>query len=206
MGYPIVVNLTGKRLVVVGGGVVAERRIKGLIGQAASIDVVSPIVSEDIRRLADAGDVHLIQRTYRPMDLAGAFLAIAATDDEEVNTAVAGEASARNMLVCRADLAEGGNYITPAVVDRGDLLISIATNGASPTLAAVIKDRIEQEFGPEWRVWSRLFARLRDVIQSIPSPSDRRAAVSSILSNPATSAMVGTGDIDSAEEAARLCI
>lgn len=206
MGYPIVVNLTGKRVVVVGGGQVAERRVKGLIGQGAHIDVIAPSVTREIRQLADAGYIHQVVKSYEPEDLTGAFLVVAATDREDVNAAVASDGEKLNLLVCRADQAAGGNIITPAIVDRGDLMITITTSGASPTLTAVLKERLEDEFGPEWDTWARLFGNLRSTIAANPSSKERRRAVRRILADPQTQSCVKATQIDAAEEAARKCI
>ncbi len=157
MPYPIFMNLQGRSCVIVGGGRVAERRMDSLAIQGALVTIVSPEATVRISATATAeDDVRWIPETFQPCHLDEAFLVIAATDNREVNALVAQAARERGVLVCRADEPESGDFITPAVVERGALTIALSTGGASPTLAAVLIERLRAEYGPEWAAFTDL--------------------------------------------------
>lgn len=202
MPYPIVVDLRGRKCVVIGAGAVAERRILGLIAEGAQVRVVAPQATERLAQLADEGRIEWERGAYSANVLVGATLAFAATDDPEVNEAVARDGAVKSILVCRADNAAAGSFITPSAIRRGDLLIAISTGGKSPTLTSVIRERLEAEFGPEWAGWTALFGRLRDKVQGIPEEPARRHAVIKILSDKEVRNAIAAGDIDAAEKAA----
>ncbi|HZB48542.1 MAG TPA: bifunctional precorrin-2 dehydrogenase/sirohydrochlorin ferrochelatase, partial [Mycobacteriales bacterium] len=124
--YPLVLDLTGRRAVVVGGGQVALRRVRGLLDAGAEVHVVAPSVRPELTRLPGV-TVH--QRVYASGDLAGAWLAHACTDDPAVNAAVAAEADRRQVPCVRADDAAGGSARTPATARAGDLLVTVSTSG-----------------------------------------------------------------------------
>jgi siroheme synthase-like protein len=144
--YPIFLDLSGRRCVVVGGGAVAARKARKLLEAGAEVVVVSPEVHPD---LGDMG-VEVHERSYEHGDLEGADLAFAATDRREVNAAVAREAKARGIRVNVADRPTEGDFAVPSTLGRGGLQVAVSTGGASPTLARRIKNELEEVFGPEW--------------------------------------------------------
>lgn len=148
--YPILVDLAGRPVVVVGGGAVAERRALGLLAAGARVRVVSPRVGEGLAALAARGELVVEQRPYQPGDLAGAVLAVAATDDPEANGRVAADGRSAGVLVNRVDDPDGGDVTVPAVLRRGDLTVTVATSGRTPGLAGALRRRLEGELGPEW--------------------------------------------------------
>lgn len=173
--YPLLLNLTGRVAVVVGGGRVAERKVRGLLPCGALIRVVSPRLTPGLTRLARAGTIHHVGRGWRHADLHGALLVYAATDDRAVNHAIAVRAQAAGCLVNAVDQPEAGNVIVPSVVRRGDLVIAIATGGVSPAFARQIRRELAREFGPAYRTYLRLLARLRDRLRrEVPSEARRR--------------------------------
>jgi siroheme synthase-like protein len=206
MLYPLFVNLQGKRCVVIGAGLLAERRIENLYRQGAVIRVVAPQATATLKQMAAQGSIGWMRSLYSPVHLENAFLVIAATDLREVNEAVTRDANERNMLVCCADDPGLGNYLTGASIDRGGLQIAITTSGGSPTLAAVVKSRLTAQFGPEWSNWVQLFAMVRPDIQSIPGEGKRREVVEQILETESILALLKDGNIEAAEEAAKQCI
>lgn len=207
MPYPVIVYLEGKRCVVVGAGKVAERRVEALRRQGATIFLVAPDASPALVALAQQGALHWTREEYSPAHLESAFLVIAATNCREVNQAVARDAQARNLLVTCADEPDDGNYRTPSVIERGDLIIAVSTGGKSPTLASVLRERLEDQFGPEWTIWTRLFGRIRSALQAIPRENDRKALARRILDDPAIHALISNDNkFDEAEAAARRCI
>src|SRR6266540_1508459 len=148
--YPILVDLAARPVVVVGGGAVAERRALGLLAAGADLRVVSPRVGEGIDALAARGELTVERRPYRTGDLAGAVLAVAATDDPEVNRRVAADGRAAGVPVNRVDHPDGGDVTVPAVLRRGDLTVAVATSGRTPGLAGALRRRLESDLGPEW--------------------------------------------------------
>ncbi|HEY9473254.1 MAG TPA: NAD(P)-dependent oxidoreductase, partial [Mycobacteriales bacterium] len=116
-GYPLVLDLVGRQVVVVGGGAVALRRVRGLLEAGALVRVVAPEVAEELSALP----VEVWGRRYAPGDLAAAWLVHACTNSAEVNAAVAAEAGERRVPCVRADHAPGGTARTPAVARAGDV-------------------------------------------------------------------------------------
>jgi siroheme synthase-like protein len=144
--YPLFMDVSGSRCVVVGGGGVASRKVLGLLESGARVVVVSPEVAPEI----EAMDVTVERRPYRPGDLAGAALAFAATDRREVNAAVAREAKESGIPVNVADRPAEGDFALPSVLRRGGLQVAVSTGGASPTLAREIRNAMEPSFAAEW--------------------------------------------------------
>ena len=144
--YPIFLDLSGRRCVVVGGGEVADRKARKLLQARARVVVISPEVGAELESVA----VEVHRRHYREGDLEGAYLAFAATDSREVNAAVAREANERGVPVNVADRPSEGDFALPSTLRRGRLQVAVSTGGASPTLARRIRDELEEVFGPEW--------------------------------------------------------
>jgi precorrin-2 dehydrogenase / sirohydrochlorin ferrochelatase len=144
--YPIFLDLSDRRCVVVGGGDVANRKARKLLQARARVVVISPEVGAELESVA----VEVNRRPYREGDLEGAYLAFAATDSREVNAAVALEAKERGIPVNVADRPSEGDFALPSTLRRGGLQVAVSTGGASPTLARKIKDELEEVFGPEW--------------------------------------------------------
>ena len=142
--YPICLDLEAHHCVVVGGGRVAERKVLGLLSCRAQVSVISPLVTNELHLQHANGTILWIDREYRQGDLAGAFLVIAATDDEETQKQVYEEADANNLLLNVADVPHRCNFILPATARRGDLTISVSTAGKSPALARKIRMELEK--------------------------------------------------------------
>jgi precorrin-2 dehydrogenase/sirohydrochlorin ferrochelatase len=174
--YPMMVDLAGRRCLVVGGGRVAERKVALLLEAGADVAVVSPVVTPRIADLAARGAIRLARRTVRSADLDRAFLAFAATDDAEVNQGVAREVRSAGGLVNVADAPEACDFHVPSVVRRGDLTIAISTGGGSPALAKRLRQRLEATIGPEYEAFlaalRELRARAKEVIAD---PAERQA-------------------------------
>ena len=174
--YPMMVDLTGRRCLVVGGGRVAERKVALLIECGASVEVVSPATTPKLAALASIGAIRLAQRAMRSTDLPGAFLVFVATDDPEINRAVAAKAHEAGGLVNVADAPESCGFLVPSVVRRGDLTISISTGGGSPALAKRIRQKLDETIGPEYEAFLRALRELRTQAQkAISDPAERQA-------------------------------
>ena len=138
--YPVFIAVKGRSCVVVGGGNIGEEKARKLLECAADVVVISPQVTEDVRKLADDGHLNWIRRPYREGDLEGAFIAIAATDDNRLNTQIAQEAERRNVLLNVVDVTHLCTFIAPSVVRRGDVTVAVSTGGASPALARKFRE------------------------------------------------------------------
>ena len=148
--YPIALELTGRRCVVVGGGAVGERKARGLLAAGGRVLVITETATAGLEQLEAAGQVELVRRSYVPGDLAGAFLAVAATEDRATNAQVFAESESAGVLLNAVDDPEHSHFAVPAIVRRGDLLLTVSTGGRAPALASRVRRRLEQHFGPEW--------------------------------------------------------
>jgi precorrin-2 dehydrogenase/sirohydrochlorin ferrochelatase len=148
--FPITLDIRGRKAVVVGGGAVAARKCRSLLEAGAAVTVIAPVITAELQRLHREGEISILPRPYLAGDLAGMILVFAATDNHAVNRAVAGEAKRLGILVCVADEPAEGNFASPSIVRRGDLLLTISTGGRSPALARRIRQDLEARYGPEY--------------------------------------------------------
>ncbi|MEX0804592.1 MAG: bifunctional precorrin-2 dehydrogenase/sirohydrochlorin ferrochelatase [Candidatus Binatia bacterium] len=142
--YPIFLDLTGRRCVVIGGGSIAERKVEGLLAAGAEITVVSPEMSEGLGLLLMHGSIKHVARKYQNGDLEGYAMAFVATDDEAITAAVFCEARCRGIWVNCADDPSHCDFILPAVIRRGELAIAVSSGGASPALARAVREELEK--------------------------------------------------------------
>ena len=147
MHYPLFLNLTDQPVVVVGAGAVATRKVRSLLAASARVTVISPKAGAIIRRLAQTNRIRWVRRPYRRGDLAGARLAIAATDNRVVNESVCAEANRRRIFVNCVAPPSAGNFIVPSQVRRGGISLAISTGGASPAFAKRLRRDLEQLLG-----------------------------------------------------------
>ena len=162
--YPIMLDLRGKRAVVVGGGQVAERKIETLLRNEAEVCVVAQELNSDLKMHVAAGKVKWIGKEYDEQDLNGACLVITATDNPDLNRQVSGDAKRKGILINAVDQPEDCSFIVPSILRRGDLLIAISTSGNSPMLAKKIRRTLEEQFGQEYALFLNLMGRLRKEI------------------------------------------
>jgi precorrin-2 dehydrogenase len=144
-GYPVVLNLHGVPVLVVGAGPVAIRKIAGLVAAGADVRVVAPEIDEQLER---AGIRELSCRAYEPGDLDGVRLVVTATGVEAVDAAVAADARARGIWVNAADQPADCDFILPAIARQGSVSVAVSTDGKSPALAARLRDRIASLLTP----------------------------------------------------------
>jgi precorrin-2 dehydrogenase / sirohydrochlorin ferrochelatase len=174
--YIACLKLKGRRALVVGGGDVGLEKVEGLLACDADVTLIAPTAHPQLESLAAEGSIRWEKRPYAgPADLEGVFIAIAATDDSEVNIGVFDDAEKRAMLVNVVDVPPLCNFILPAIVRSGPLAIAISTAGASPALAKRMKREISELFGEEY---ARLAVILNDARGwakgTLPTYQDRK--------------------------------
>jgi precorrin-2 dehydrogenase/sirohydrochlorin ferrochelatase len=172
MGYlSFNLQIQGKHIVIIGGGSVAQRKTVTILPAGARLTLISPTITVELQKLRDSGAIRHLQRDYRPGDLDGAFMAIAATNRRDVNLAVAEEAGRLGILVEITDNPTAGNVTSPALVKRGDLSIAISTNNKAPALSAVIKKKLTEIFGPEYAQTVRILGAVREKLLTVEGGS-----------------------------------
>jgi uroporphyrin-III C-methyltransferase/precorrin-2 dehydrogenase/sirohydrochlorin ferrochelatase len=192
--FPLFADLHGRRVLVAGGGVVAERKIRLLLEAGAHVTVVAPDIRASIPQLAvgvagegrlplpqpagegrGEGSLSLLREAFLPHHLDGVVLAIAASDDAVVNAQVAALGRERNVLVNVVDDAERSSFIVPAIVDRSPLVIAISTGGVAPVLARLVRERLEALLDGSFGTLATLLERWRGRIKSaLPDVQARR--------------------------------
>ncbi len=168
------IGLEQRQAVVVGGGSVAARKVVGLLETGAQVTVISPELAPELVNLVEQGYITAVKRAYQEGDLTNAFIAVAGTDDPAVNEAVWQEAEQRGCLVNVVDDPAHSNYIMPAVVRRGEMVIAISTGGASPALARRLREWLETLISPEYAGLVELLAELRPDLVSGYDPGEAR--------------------------------
>ncbi len=162
--YPINLDVRGKKIVVVGGGTVAQQKLIALLQAEACVTVVSPRFHPELVRLSREEKISLVQKEYQKGDLEEAFLVFGATNHPEINRQIHEEAKERNILFNAVDQPDECDFIIPAKVVRGDLLIAISTAGSAPFLSKKIREKLELAFGAEYEPFLKLFRKLRLIL------------------------------------------
>ena len=180
--YIACLKLTGRRCLVVGGGEIGLEKVEGLLACDGRVVLVAPDAVEELQELAAEGSIEWERREYRPEDLEGTFIAIAATSDTDVNIRVYEDAERRAMLVNVVDVPPLCNFILPAIVRTGPLAIAISTAGASPALAKRIKAQIADEYGEPYARLAVLLNEVRGWAKgTLPTYQDRKAFFEGIV-------------------------
>lgn len=159
--YPVNLDIHNRHCLVVGGGAVGTRKVSTLVQCGAHVTVVSLEYTAELRKLSQAGTIQIRQRAYRASDLAGMFLVIGATSDQTLNQTISQDAEKKNMLCNIADVPQACNFILPAIIRRGDLIIAVSTSGNSPAFAKKLRRELEKQFGEEYATLLKLMGAIR---------------------------------------------
>lgn len=180
--FPLFVELSGRDVLVAGGGRVAEHKARLLLSFGASLRVVSPAASPGLQGMAEAGEILLVGREYRTGDIGGAALVVAATGDRAANRKIHDDAAACRVPVNVADDPELCTFIFPALVHRGDFVVGVTTSGGFPGFSGSAARRIAELF-PEatGEAVAILGECRRRVRREIPEPARRREILSALL-------------------------
>ena len=172
--YPVFLNLQNRKAVVIGGGKVAERKILALLKTRADIKVISPQITQRIKREQLKGGLKHVSRNYRKSDLNNAFLVIAATDSQVVNEQISQDAPC---LVNVVDTPHLCNFIVPSVIRRGPLTIAVSTSGISPALSRFIRKELENLYRPEFSEYLKVLRSIRTEAMTVIKDLGKRGAL-----------------------------
>lgn len=172
--YPLLLNLTNTHCLVVGAGEVGLRKIQGLLecnpAQVMGVDP-APATPEVTGLLAKHPNFSYKQRPFATTDLDGMQMVFACTPRRDVNAIVGDECARRGLLCNLTDDPERGSFVLPATIARGDLTISVSTNGASPALSRIIRRDLENRYGPEYAGFTRVLRQIRAALLALGWPS-----------------------------------
>ena len=172
---PIFLSVKDRFCVVIGGGEIATRKVALLLRAGAHVQVVSPGLCPNLDKLRHEGRIEHVARAYEDGDLDDAYLAFAATDDEQTNHRVAEAGRAMQIPVNVVDHPEDGSFIMPSIIDRSPVVAAVSTGGASPVLARLIRSRLESMIPAGYGRLGELAGRFRErVKQTFANPADRR--------------------------------
>jgi uroporphyrinogen-III C-methyltransferase (EC 2.1.1.107)/precorrin-2 dehydrogenase (EC 1.3.1.76) len=196
--FPAFLRLQSRPVLLVGGGEIALRKWRMLARAGAAVTVVAPTLHEELAEQVQRGVLSYIDGVFDAAQLDGCWLAVAATDEVEVNAAVAAAASERGIYVNVVDDAQRSSFIMPAIIDRAPVTVAVSTDGAAPVLARRLRERIE----------SLLPARLGELAQFLRArragdalaPALRRRRIERFLDSPAAEALLA-GDAQPAQAA-----
>jgi precorrin-2 dehydrogenase/sirohydrochlorin ferrochelatase len=180
--YPLFLDLRDKKTVVVGGGRVAERKVRALLNCHARVRLISPRITPGLKKMVGRGKIKWQPRPFRKGDLRGALLVFAATDDPEVNRLVAARTKKTRTLVNAANLPEASSFLVPAVVRRGGMLIAVSTGGRSPALAKRVRQELGRAFGKELPDFLELLGKVRQALrEKIPLQIQRQRILNRLV-------------------------
>ena len=181
LAYPVNLNISGWNCLVVGGGSVGLRRGESLLNCDANVTVVAPIVDGKLDELGKSGRIVLLKEPFIPSHLDGMRIVIAATNSTEVNDAIGELCRNSAILVNRADDASKGDFAVPAVVRRGALTLSVATDGSHPRLTTQIAKALEASYGPEYEPYVAMLRMLRlEILAEAAAHHEREAAFAAL--------------------------
>lgn len=196
--YPVNLDVTDRRCVVVGGGPIAASKALGLVEAEAAVVVVTPNPRRQLEELAQRGALLLVRRSFRRDDLDGAFLAIATGEDAVDNGLIRAAAQARGVLLNASDDVPNCDFAFPAIVRHGELRVAISTAGKAPGLARQLRIRLERELGPEWGVLVDLLGEARKAAlpRTVSFPEWQRRWREALTHPEALVALVAAGRLD----------
>jgi precorrin-2 dehydrogenase/sirohydrochlorin ferrochelatase len=183
--YPILVDLKGKKAVVVGGGQVGQRKIETLLKYGAKVQVISMDLTSELRRHMEEGEITYLGSEFSREHIDGAFLVIAATDDPSLNHDVSVCAREKGILVNAVDQPLDCTFIVPSILRRGDLVIAVSTSGKSPAFAKKIRKDLENHYGREYEFFLALLGKLRgEVLRKGFSQEENKGIFERLVNSP----------------------
>ena len=171
--YPVNLDVERRKCVVVGGGKIAEKKVLGLLECGADVSVISPQLVANLKELSDKRVIKYLKRAYKPGDLKGAYLVVASTNSHKVNRRVGEEARRLGILVNVVSAPSLSDFSVPAVLRRGEFMLTVSTSGKSPALSRRLRMELEDAFGDEYDAFTEILGRIRKRFRDI-SPENRK--------------------------------
>lgn len=196
--YPIMVDLTDREVLVVGGGSVASRKIETLLEYGAVVNVVSRELSPEIKDYVDTGKVRYLGEEFSMVFLKDKFLVIAATDDAGLNRRISQVADEKGMLINAVDQPADCNFIVPSIIKKGDLIVAVSTSGKSPALAKKIRKQLTDYFGDEYALFLRIMGKIRNEVLTSGADQNENSGIFHRMVDSELFETVKTGDYSSA--------
>jgi len=180
--YPVFLDIKDRNCLVVGGGDVGTRKVEMLLECGAAVTVVSIDATKKLKRFLKDGRITLVKRAYKPSDLEGSFLVIGATNDEQLNQQLSMDAKKRRLLCNIADRPAACNFILPAIVQQGNLVLAISTSGKSPAFAKKLRKDLEKQFGEAYATFLDLMGAIRShLLQEKHAPEQHKPFFQKII-------------------------
>ncbi|UOE53406.1 precorrin-2 dehydrogenase/sirohydrochlorin ferrochelatase family protein [Cytobacillus oceanisediminis] len=195
--FPLLMNLDYKKVVIVGGGHVARQKAEALLPTKAQVIVISPTVTEKLQQYIQEGHLTWKEKSFEPADLDDAALIFAVTNDEEVNNAVE-EAVQHWQLLSRADAKGRVDFINPAVVRRGEFVLTVSTSGASPGLTRKVKSDLADQYGEQYAMYVSFLKKARQRILKKYTGDEKKQLLAEIL-DPKVLEWMEQGDVQKCE-------
>lgn len=192
--FPLFLRVVGRRVLVVGGGEVAARKIRLLLRSQARVEVVAFELNEELQALCDDAALLYLGRDFDAAQLDGCAFAIAATDDAVFNAQVAAAAHARGIPVNAVDDPESSSFITPSIVDRAPVVVAIGTSGQAPVLGRRLREKLETLIPTTYGRLASFMGQHRERVQSALATSKRRGLWESFLDSPGAEAVLSGAD------------
>ena len=184
MFYPLFLDLENRAVLVVGGGVVAERKVESLLGAGAAVILVAPNVNASLAALANSNTIQLRLRKFIESDLDGMVLVISATGDPAAQEQIAVAARSRNIPINTVDQPGLCDFIVPAMIRKGDIVVAISTSGRSPALAATLRAKLESVITVDAARAARVLGEVRNEVHlQFPDPDRRKYVFESIVAS-----------------------
>ncbi len=180
MHYPIMLDLTDKKITIIGGGKVAYRKLTHFLDFKGSVTVISETFIADFEQAK--GKVSMIRDTYKEVYLKDSFVVVAATNNKTLNNEIGAYCKAKNILCNIASNQELSSFIMPSFIKRGELVISVSTGGNSPTLASKIKKELEDQYDTSYEGYVALLGQIREhVLHQSLSEAEKASILNSLL-------------------------
>lgn len=203
---PIVLRITGKRCVVVGGGEVALQKVTQLLECNADVTVISPEICPKLQALVERGCLRWLPHRYEPSALDSAFLAFVCTDDNEVNRRVFADCQARRIWCNVVDVPELCHFFMPSILRRGELVIAVSTSGNSPAFARRMRLFLETVIGDEFGTLVELLGELKDEMRTALETVEQRRQFMERVWDSEIWTHLRNGDLDAARACMRECL
>lgn len=193
--YPLYLDIAGRRVVVIGGGTVAERKVAGLLPCGPRVDVVAPRVTSSLERLAQTGELVWTRRAFEPEDLDGSVLAFCAVGESATTSLVRRAAIERGVPLNVVDEPDLCDFIVPSVVRRGPVQCAISTSGRAPGVAASMRRDLEERYPDSWGDYVLLVGRARDLVKAwYPHDAGLRRSLVERVCSPDVFARLDAGE------------